>query len=127
MARDIALNLREEAIAAADIDASDDENSSEIADQTEMGATAVTNNWATEAVDVAPVESAAMETESRGEFSTTTTFDNQPSRAQADTHIMYPTVPAKRPRGRPRKRAPDTVAEREVGTSPGARAPRQQQ
>ncbi|GMF61817.1 unnamed protein product [Phytophthora fragariaefolia] len=93
-----------------------------MASQTEVGATAVTNNRATEAVNVTPVDSTAMENELRGEFSATSAFNDQQSSAQAVTHLTSPTVAGKRPRGRPRKRPPDIVAERDIDTAIGAEA-----
>ncbi|GMF55395.1 unnamed protein product [Phytophthora fragariaefolia] len=91
MAKDLALDLREEAIAAADIDASKDENSSELTSQTELGATDGANNRTTEDVDVTPVDSTAMENEPRGGFGATPAFDDQQSRAQAIAHLASPT------------------------------------
>ncbi|GMF50461.1 unnamed protein product [Phytophthora fragariaefolia] len=122
MATDIALDLREEAIAAADIDASEDENSSGWTSQTELGATDGANNRTTEAVDVTPVDSTAMENEPRGGFGATPAFNDQQSSAQAIAHLASPTVAGKRPRGRPRKRASDIAAEHDIDTAIGAAA-----
>ncbi|GMG17712.1 unnamed protein product [Phytophthora fragariaefolia] len=70
------------------------------AGQTEMGATAVTNNLATEAVDVTPVDSTSMENEPRGEFSATPTFNDQQPSAQAVTHLTSPTPTRQKPLAR---------------------------
>ncbi|GMF39115.1 unnamed protein product [Phytophthora fragariaefolia] len=116
------LEAGRELITHCSFQLNDDENSSEMAGQTEECAAAVTNNLAAEAFDVTPVDSTAMETEPRGEFGATPTIDNQRSSAQTVTHLTFQTVAAKRPRGRPRKCATDTVVEREVDIATGVAA-----